>query len=239
MHRRSLVIAASLGVLVASAARAQVPTREHAPARTSLLCFETPRPPVLVHAEAPVYPQAALDGFVEGHASSTCTVDREGRARDCETVVAPEGLEQAFLDAVAKYRFQPATACGTPVSARYDVSYEFELPPEVRARGAVPQAVGRFGHSRTAGTTPPVFLGGRKPQYTAKAIAARSEGLAVVKCIITVEGTVERCRVLQSVPHMDAEILSALATHRYKPVTYQGKPIAVDYTFNIRLSLPR
>jgi protein TonB len=38
---------------------------------------------------------------------------------------------------------------------------------------------------------------------------------------------------------MEEAVLDALYQSRYKPVTLEGRPIQVDYTFNIRLALPK
>jgi TonB family protein len=86
--------------------------------------------------------------------------------------------------------------------------------------------------------TRPQRLSGPIPQYTKEALENRSEGLMIVRCIITVEGEVNKCRVLQPLPFMEEAVLDALYQSRYKPVTLDGKPVQVDYTFNIRLSLP-
>ncbi|HYH95781.1 energy transducer TonB, partial [Hyalangium sp.] len=88
------------------------------------------------------------------------------------------------------------------------------------------------------GMTRPEKISGPVPQYTREAIEAKVQGLVIAKCVITLEGTVEKCRMIKPLPHMEKAVLDALYASRYKPVTYQGKPVAVDYTFNIKLSLP-
>ncbi|NMO16947.1 energy transducer TonB [Pyxidicoccus fallax] len=89
-----------------------------------------------------------------------------------------------------------------------------------------------------AGMTRPRKLSGPKPQYTREALQARVQGLMIIKCVITTRGTVERCRIIKSLPHMEQAVLEALHAQRYQPVTFQGRPVPVDYTFNIRLVLP-
>lgn len=89
------------------------------------------------------------------------------------------------------------------------------------------------------GMTRPVKLEGREPQYTREALEARVQGLMIVKCVITIEGKVENCRIIKPLPHMEQAVLQALSTQRYKPVTFQGRPVSVDYVFNIRLVLPK
>jgi len=88
------------------------------------------------------------------------------------------------------------------------------------------------------GMTRPERLSGPIPQYTKEALENRIEGLTVIRCTITVEGEVKKCIILKPLPFMEQAILDALYETRYKPVTFQGKPVQVDYTFNIRMSLP-
>jgi protein TonB len=90
-----------------------------------------------------------------------------------------------------------------------------------------------------AGMTRPDKLSGPAPQYTREALEARVQGLMIVKCVITTEGAIERCRIIKPLAHMEQAVLNSLYAQRYKPVTFQGRPVQVDYTFNIRLSLPR
>jgi protein TonB len=87
--------------------------------------------------------------------------------------------------------------------------------------------------------TRPIRLTGRAPVYTREAITAGSEGVMTVRCVVTLAGSLESCRVLKSVPHMEQAVLEALATHRYQPATFQGQPVTVDYVMNIRLVHPR
>jgi TonB family protein len=91
------------------------------------------------------------------------------------------------------------------------------------------------------GMTRPILLSGpggtRVPQYTYEARVAESEGLSIVKCTITVQGTVTDCEVLKSVRYMDKAVLEWLAGAKYSPVTFQGHPQAVKYVFNFRFKL--
>jgi TonB family protein len=84
----------------------------------------------------------------------------------------------------------------------------------------------------------PVVLSGANPQYTRQALQQRVQGMVVAKCIITTVGALENCRITRSLPHMDAPVLKALHARRYAPVTYQGRPVTVDYVFNILMVSP-
>src|SRR5713226_65812 len=87
--------------------------------------------------------------------------------------------------------------------------------------------------------TPPKKVSGPDPEYNQKALDHEVEGQMVVKCVVTVQGVVHNCRVLKSVAFMDRAVIEALERRRYTPAMLQGKPIDVDYTFRITLTLPR
>ncbi len=104
------------------------------------------------------------------------------------------------------------------------------VPPEA------PRDVVPFGE----GMTRPVLLqSGRPITYTREAIAARVEGVSIVRCVITAEGLVERCKVIKPLPFMDEAVLEHLQSQRFQPVSYQGKPVSVGYNFSVRLTLPK
>ncbi|ADO71207.1 TonB family protein [Stigmatella aurantiaca] len=85
----------------------------------------------------------------------------------------------------------------------------------------------------------PEQIQGKELAYTREALEAKVQGVMLVKCTINRQGRVENCRVIKTLPHMEAPVLEALKSRVYKPILYQGQPVAVDYVFNIRLALPR
>ena len=88
--------------------------------------------------------------------------------------------------------------------------------------------------------TPPRQISGPDPEYTLQALQNDVQGLMVVKCIVTVEGAVHGCRVVQGLPFMDRAVVEALERRRYVPARLpDGRPVDVDYTFRIRLQLPQ
>jgi len=89
-----------------------------------------------------------------------------------------------------------------------------------------------------SGMTPPEMLSGETIQYTREALEARVSGLIIARCTITREGEVEDCRVIKGLPYMDVPVVQALTTRRYRPVHFQGRPVSVSYTFNVKLRLP-
>ncbi|GAC1347708.1 MAG: hypothetical protein NVSMB23_27410 [Myxococcales bacterium] len=87
--------------------------------------------------------------------------------------------------------------------------------------------------------TPPTKVSGPNPEYTRQALDHEVEGLMMIRCVVTVEGVVKDCRVTRGLPFMDRAVVEALERRRYKPALLMGRPVEVDYTFKIRLALPR
>ncbi|WNG18604.1 energy transducer TonB [Cystobacter fuscus] len=89
-----------------------------------------------------------------------------------------------------------------------------------------------------AGMTPPQLLSEGVPvRYTSDALQAGVRGLLIAKCTITRDGQVNDCRVLKGLPFMDQAVLESLESRRYRPVTFQGKPVNAIYTFNVKLQM--
>lgn len=89
------------------------------------------------------------------------------------------------------------------------------------------------------GMTRPEQISGNPIIYPREAIAARIEGVVTAKCVITVEGKVQNCHLLKSLPYMDSAVLSNLSSRLYKPATFEGRPVSVEYIFTIRLIPPK
>ena len=111
-------------------------------------------------------------------------------------------------------------------------------PPSLPAASLAPQAGGNAVLPFGEGMNRPTQLNGEEIVYSREAIQARVEGLMIVKCVITTQGRLELCRIIKGLPYMEKAVLDALASRLYTPVTFQGRPVSVDYVFNIRLQLP-
>jgi protein TonB len=76
---------------------------------------------------------------------------------------------------------------------------------------------------------------GRAPEFTSNAWKKQVQGTAIAKCVVTLEGRLEQCRMVKSVPGMDQAVLDSLATRRYEPAQLNGKPVAVEMAVTVRL----
>jgi periplasmic protein TonB len=53
----------------------------------------------------------------------------------------------------------------------------------------------------------------------------------IAKCVITVDGTLDQCRLLKDTPPFGAEVMRVLPGWRMTPVTFSGRPTPFEYTF--------
>jgi len=81
----------------------------------------------------------------------------------------------------------------------------------------------------------PQRLSGGELRLPPEAIAQGVHGVVLARCLVTVEGVLKDCRILKSPPRVDAAVLDYLRRGRYSPITYNGKPVAAHYVFNLRI----
>jgi protein TonB len=75
--------------------------------------------------------------------------------------------------------------------------------------------------------------------YSREAREAQVQGTMIVRCHVMVDGSVNSCRIIKTLPHLAEAVLARIQSMRLKPATFQGKPISIDYVFNFKFELPR
>lgn len=159
------------------------------------------------------------------------------RAAEVETEPAPAPVAKAQRPKA------PKRTAARPVStteAKVEAKSEPRMPvaartAELRRPQPEPLGAGEPVAFEPAVMTRPQRVSGREPQLTAEARAERVRGTALVRCVVTREGRVTNCRLLNGLPYMEQELLEALSTWRVTPVMSQGKALDVDYTFVVRI----
>ncbi|HZC24219.1 MAG TPA: energy transducer TonB [Candidatus Binatia bacterium] len=84
-------------------------------------------PPRVISRPQPNYPQQARKGQVAGQIVIWMVVGSDGQTRQIQVHdgISPE-LDQAAVEAAEKWRFEPATKEGKPVSVRIAVQFDFQ-----------------------------------------------------------------------------------------------------------------
>jgi TonB family protein len=201
-------------------------------------------PTPIEHPPPILTPEAVAAGVV-GPASVRCALFPDGTLHGCELRKPIPSMKAAILRTLSTWRYTPATTNGDPVTVQVDLSIPLIAP----TRGAPVADAAVRPPSEGAGDDPLMALSGEvseptiaaigdEIQYTDEARRKCVEGTMIVKCTLTREGRVTDCDILKTLPEMDAMVLAALPTRRYKPALYHGEPIAVMKVFIITLTLP-
>ena len=83
--------------------------------------------PVAIVKPAPMYPEDAREGKVQGKVMLHVLVDRAGTPCRITVVRGVDLLDDAAVEAASRWRFKPARAAGKPVCVWVEVPMEFSL----------------------------------------------------------------------------------------------------------------
>ena len=83
------------------------------------------------HVE-PVYPQAAKEAGVSGIVIVEIRIGIDGTVETARVVRSSPGLDEAALDAVRLWQFEPVMVNGRPTAIVSTVAVPFNLPPRSR-----------------------------------------------------------------------------------------------------------
>jgi len=84
--------------------------------------------PVKTRSVAPVYPAVALAARVQGVVILEAVIDTDGRVADARVLRSIPLLDQAALDAVRQWEFQPTLLNGQPVPVIMTTTVQFTVP---------------------------------------------------------------------------------------------------------------
>jgi TonB family protein len=117
-----LILLGTLAVLaIATRAFGQTPGDAPAPALT---------PPRLLTPIDATYPEAAKAAGKEAVVELEVTLDAAGKPTDVRVAVpVGDGFDEAAVDAVRRFVFEPARRGDTPIPSRIRYQYAFKLPP--------------------------------------------------------------------------------------------------------------
>jgi protein TonB len=91
-----------------------------------------------------------------------------------------------------------------------------------------------------SGITIPKVIREVKPQYTAEAMRAKVQGVALIECVVMPDGSVGDVRVIRSIDPvfgLDQEAAKAARQWRFIPGTRLGEPVPVIVTIELTFTL--
>lgn len=86
------------------------------------------RAPVKIHAPQPQYTPIARKARIQGVVIAQAVIDEEGNVASLEVLKGlPMGLSETAVEAMERWKFEPATLNGEPVAVYYNLTVNFRL----------------------------------------------------------------------------------------------------------------
>jgi TonB family protein len=172
------------------------------------------------------YPRESFVSGEEGTVHLRALVQADGAVRDAliERSSGSPRLDQAAVELVRGWRYEPGTLKGVPVAARFPVNIDWKLMilPITLPPSTNPELV-KF--------------------YPSTSIRLQEQGNATIRFLVTSEGTVANAIVAKSSGHVrldDAAIKFIKEYWRFKPATLvDGSPVGVWFETNVSFALKK
>lgn len=208
-----------------------------APSSETLLCAEGVRavqdaqadtPPKPLKQPLPQYPLAMRYSGYRGRVSLEFIIAKDGTPREPQVISSNHpAFEQAAMDAILNWRFEPGKKEGQPVAARVRQTLSFDLEPGFRS-------VNPFtAPSRASAETPEEFRYDVAPEvdlmvqpvYPRELAIADVAGSAEVKFVVDIAGRPALIQIEKaSHPDFGASLAAAVEAWRFAPARKSGKP---------------
>lgn len=184
-------------------------------------------------------------------------VDQDGRARDVKVIKGvSKQLDKKAVDAVKRWRFDPAIKDGVPVAVQISLEIEFDcrtaddcdpISPEhknlagqgtLEKETTLPVGVFKVGH----GVKPPKPIATKQPTLSEQekrfARDAKYKGTVVLNLVVDETGTPQHIRVIRNLSsELDEKAIEAVSSWRFEPGTKNGKPVPVEINVEVNFSL--
>ncbi len=188
------------------------------------------QPPKLLKSVSPVYPEEARKKRLEGTVILEVKTDVKGKVTDVKVLRSIPALDQAAIDAVKQWVYEPKIIGGKPVPIVFTVTVRFVL--DKKEKGPETKGVVKQGE-----VEPPKLIKQVDPVYPEDARKQGIEGTVILEVTIDVEGKVKDVKVLESIPALDQAAVDAVKQWVYEPKIIDGKPKQVVCTVTVRFKL--
>jgi TonB family protein len=212
------------------------------------------KPPLLIKAVDPVYPEEAKKAGIEGVVILAAKTDATGHVQDVMVLRSIPMLNQAAVDAVKQWAYEPMIINNVAQQVVFTVTVRFQLDSKKKAgsSGVVGGVVGGVlggvpgkeqqefakGAVRAMDTIrPPALIKSVDPVYPEKARQAQVEGMVILEVRTDEKGNVEDARVLRSIPVLDQAAIDAVKQWKYEPLVIDGKPKKILFTVSVQFRL--
>ena len=193
------------------------------------------QPPKLVKKVNPVYPEIARQGRVEGVVILEAKTDEQGNVVDARVLRSIKVLDQAAIDAVKQWKYEPLVIDGKAHKVVFTVTVRFVLDEGIKK-----DVIKKFaaGAVRAEGDIkPPKLVKETAPVYPEAARVAGVQGVVILSVKTDETGRVADTMVLRSIPLLDQAAIDAVRQWVYEPFVQDGKPVPIVFTVTVRFLL--
>jgi TonB family protein len=150
-------------------------------------------------------------------------------------------LDQAALDAVRQWVYEPMMINGRPRGMIFTTTVTFQLDgskPKARTEVTHGEGLPRIKPIRiTSDIQQPKMIKRVEAVYPQIARQARIEGTVIVEATTDIYGRVQTVNVLRSIPLLDKAAIEAVKQWVYEPAIINGKPREVSFTVSVQFKL--
>jgi len=204
------------------------------------------KPPKLIKKVEPVYPEEARKAGIEGTVTVEATTDDRGRVQKVKILQSIPELDQAAVDAVKQWVYEPMMIDGKPKGIVFTITCRFSLDNERKGKAIEVEKgieVGVTGKDqkpavRAVGDIkPPKLIKLVKPIYPDDARKAEIQGVVIVEATTDVYGRVVDTKILRSIPELDQAAIDSVKQWVYEPKIIDKKPRGVIFTVTVVFKL--
>ena len=206
------------------------------------------KPPKLIKKVEPVYPEIARQSRVEGTVICEATTDVYGRVQRIKVLRSVPLLDQAAVDAIQQWVYEPMVVEGEPRGVVFTVTVRFKLDKEEKEAGGVLGTIPVEGVIEDPEPPPPVKAEGDvqppklvkkvEPLYPEEARKNEIKGVVILEAQTDIYGRIKEAKVIQSAhPLLDKAALDAVYQWVYEPMIIDGNPREVTFTVTVSFKL--
>jgi TonB family protein len=193
------------------------------------------KPPKLIKMVDPTYPPKARQARVEGVVILEAKTDEKGDVVDTRILRSIPALDQAAIDAVKQWKYEPMVINGKPHRVLFTVTVRFKLDEGDKAKTLDKFAQGAVRAEKDI--KPPKLIKEVPPVYPEAARTALVEGVVILGVKTDEQGKVIDVIVLRSNPLLDQAAIDSVRQWVYKPMIIEGKAVPVVFTVTVRFQL--
>jgi TonB family protein len=192
------------------------------------------KPPRLIKQVDPVYPEIARQAQVEGIVILEAETDIYGRVRNTRILRSIPLLDQAAIDSVRQWVYEPFMLEGKLHGVIFTVTVRFALDggqgkPAPRKDGEPLKITGDVKGPKLIKQVDPIYPDAAKKSGV--------EGVVILETTTDIYGRVRDIKVLRSIPLLDQAAIDAVRQWVYEPPLIDGKPISVTFTVMVSFKL--